>query len=411
MDRSTAHNASRQRRAGSRAAIRYFVNLSVSALALLGATPAAFAEVLPVGVELPLTGSMARAGAAQLEGIKVAADLFNSGKFGGTGKHKVALTVIDDEAQPAKAVSAVEKLASQGVLAITGGYGSNSVSPASEAADKAGLVYITSGAVDSSITSRGLKRFFRVGPASGYSKAMLGQLDAMGAKSVSIVASTRQATADVSGDIANKLRAQSVKVTVHMFEPSMTDFKPVVNKIRLQDKPDVMLMIGYENDYIGILRAAKVLKPQLKAVMGAWSLATPKMASEFPDLVNNVIGCAMLPHPAQFGTAEGKAFVDAYVAAYKKEPDYVAEFAFVQSVLLFNAMARAADAGTLKKDGIAAELRAKPQDTLIGKVSFAANGDNPSFLNNMAQIQGDRIVLVWPKERATGKLNFPALPW
>ncbi|MFP3570526.1 amino acid ABC transporter substrate-binding protein, partial [Paraburkholderia sp. SIMBA_030] len=89
-------------------------------------------------------------------------------------------------------------------LAITGGYGSNSVSPASEAADKAGLVYITSGAVDSGITSRGLKRFFRVGPASGYSKAMLGQLDAMGAKSVSIVASTRQATADVSSDVANK---------------------------------------------------------------------------------------------------------------------------------------------------------------------------------------------------------------
>ncbi|MDR3099399.1 MAG: ABC transporter substrate-binding protein [Paraburkholderia sp.] len=390
---------------------RAMINLGACALALLAATPAAFADVLPVGVELPLTGAMARAGNAQLEGIKVAAEMFNSGNGGGNGKHKVALTVIDDEAQPAKAVSAVEKLASQGVLAITGGYGSNAVSPASEAADKAGLVYITSGAVDSGMTSRGLKRFFRIGPASGYSKAVVGQLDAMGVKSVSIVVSTKQAPTDLSNDVSTKLRAQGVKVTVHAFEPSMTDFKPLVNKIRLQDKPEVMLMLGYENDYIGILRAAKVLKPQLKAVMGAWSVATPKMVAEFPDLVNNVIGCAMLPHPAQFGSAQGKAFVDAYVAAYKKEPDYVAEFAFVQSMLLFNAMARAADAGTLKKNGIAAELRAKPQDTLIGKVSFASNGDNPAFLNNMAQIQGDRIVLVWPKERATGKLNYPALPW
>lgn len=377
------------------------------ALALFAQTPAAFADMLPVGVELPLTGAMARAGNAQLEGVKVAADLFN--RRG--GKHTVSLTVIDDEAQPAKAVAAVEQLASQGVLAITGGYGSNAVSPASEAADKAGLVYITSGAVDTAMTSRGLKHFFRLGPASGYSQAVVGQLEAMNVKSVSIVASTKQATTDLSDDVSSKLRAQGVTVTVHAFDPAMTDFKPLVNKIRLQDKPDVMLMIGYENDYIGILRAAKVLKPQLKAVMGAWSIVTPKMAAEFPDLVNNVIGCAMLPHPAQFGSAEGKAFVDAYVAAWHKEPDYTAEFAFVQSMLLFDAMARAADRGTLKQDGIATELRAKPYDTLIGKVSFAPNGDNPSFLNNMAQIQGDRIVLVWPPARATGKLDYPALPW
>lgn len=380
---------------------------AIGACALLAHTPAAFADTLPVGVELPLTGSMARAGNAQLEGIRLAADLFNKG----SGKHKVALTVVDDEAQPAKAVSAVEKLASQGVLAITGGYGSNSVSPASEAADKAGIVYITSGAVDSAMTSRGLKHFFRIGPASGYSKAVVGQLNAMGAKSVSILASTKQATTDLSNEVSTQLRAQGVTVTVHAFDPAMTDFKPLVNKVRLQDKPEVLLMIAYENDYIGILRAAKVLRPQLKAVMGAWSIVTPKMTSDYPDLVNNVIGCAMLPYPADFGTADGKAFVEAYQAAYHKEPDYLAEFAYVQSRLLFDAMSRAADAGTLKQDGIAAELRAKPHDTLIGKVSFAPNGDNPAFLNNMAQIQGNRIVLVWPKARATGKLNYPALPW
>ncbi|MCP3728130.1 ABC transporter substrate-binding protein [Paraburkholderia sp. CNPSo 3272] len=380
---------------------------AASACALLAHTPAAFADTLPVGVELPLTGSMARAGNAQLEGVRLAADLFNNGN----GKHKVALTVVDDEAQPAKAVSAVEKLASQGVLAITGGYGSNSVSPASEAADKAGIVYITSGAVDSAMTTRGLKHFFRIGPASGYSKAVVGQLNAMGVKSVSILASTKQATSDLSNEVSTQLHAQGVTVTVHAFDPAMTDFKPLVNKVRLQDKPEVLLMIAYENDYIGILRAAKVLRPQLKAVMGAWSIVTPKMTADYPDLVNNVIGCAMLPYPADFGTADGRAFVQAYQAAYHKEPDYLAEFAYVQSRLLFDAMARAADAGTLKQDGIAAELRAKPHDTLIGKVSFAPNGDNPAFLNNMAQIQGNRIVLVWPKERATGKLKYPALPW
>jgi branched-chain amino acid transport system substrate-binding protein len=377
---------------------------AVSALAL---APWAQAAELPVGVELPLTGTMARAGNTQLEGIKVATDVFNQHNT----KHTVKLTIIDDEAQPAKAVSAVEKLASQGMLAITGGYGSNSVSPASEAADKAGLVYITSGGVDSTMTSRGLKNFFRVGPASGYSKAMIGLLTDMHVKSVSIVASTKQAPSDLSKDVSRALAAQGVTVTVHEFDPSMTDFKPVVNKIKLQDKSDVMVMIGYENDYIGILRAAKVLKPQLKAVVGCWALATPKMVSEFPDLVNNVVGNAMLPHPVQFASPEGKAFVAAYQKAYNKDPDYLAEFSYVQSMLLFQALASAADKGTLKKGGVATELRAQPFDTLIGTVHFDSKGDNPAFLNNMAQIQDGKVVVIWPKEKATGKLHYPAQPW
>jgi branched-chain amino acid transport system substrate-binding protein len=369
---------------------------AVSALALASWAQAA---ELPVGVELPLTGSMARAGNAQLEGIQVAADVFNQRD----PRHTVKLTIVDDEAQPAKAVSAVEKLASQGVLAITGGYGSNAVSPASEAADKAGLVYITSGGVDSAMTSRGLKNFFRIGPASGYSKAMVGLLTDMNVKSVSIVSSTKQATTDLSKDVSAALTAKGIKVTVHEFDPAMTDFKPIVNKVKLQDKPDVMVMMGYENDYIGILRAAKVLKPQLKAVIGCWS--------EFPDLVNNAVGNAMLPHPVQFASPEGKAFVAAYQKAYNKDPDYLAEFSYVQSMVLFQALASAADKGTLKNGGIANELRARPFDTLIGTVHFDSKGDNPAFLNNMAQIQDGKVVVVWPKDKATGKLNYPAQPW
>ncbi|OLL32669.1 branched-chain amino acid ABC transporter substrate-binding protein [Burkholderia sp. SRS-W-2-2016] len=362
---------------------------------------------LPVGVELPLTGGMARAGTAQLEGIRIAADMFNQRD----PKHTVKLTVIDDEAQPAKAVSAVEKLASQGVLAITGGYGSNSVSPASEAADKAGLVYITSGAVDSGMTSRGLKNFFRVGPSSGYAKTMIGVLTDMNVKSVSIVSSTKQAPTDLSKDVSSALTAKGVKVTVHEFDPSMTDFKPIVNKIKLQDKPDVMVMMGYENDYIGILRAAKVLKPPVKAVIGSWALVTPKMAAEFPELVNNVVGNAMLPHPVQFASPEGKAFVAAYQKAYNKDPDYLAEFSYVQSMVLFDALAKASDKGTLKSGGVASELRARPFDTLIGTVHFDNRGENPAFLNSMAQIQDGKVVVIWPKEKATGKLNYPAQPW
>ena len=82
-------------------------------------TTSALAEELLVGAEVPLTGSLARVGGGMNEGISVAVEIFNKSN----GKHKIKLITVDDESAPAKAIAAVEKLAGQGAVAITGGYG------------------------------------------------------------------------------------------------------------------------------------------------------------------------------------------------------------------------------------------------------------------------------------------------
>ena len=364
------------------------------------------AEELLVGVEVPLTGTLARVGGGMHEGILVAAEVFNK-----TSKHKIKVISIDDESSPAKAVAAVEKLASQGVLAITGGYGSNNIAPASDAASKLGLAYVTSGGVDDSLVSSGHKNFFRINNTAGYQKAMVGLLGDMKAKSVSIVYSSKEATSSLAREVQKTLTTQGATVASHEFDPAITDFKPIINKIKLQDKSEVIAMVGYENDYVGILRAARVLKPSVKALVGVWSLATPKMAADFPDLMPNVYGTAFLPYPAEFKSADGKAFSDAYQKLYQKEPDYLGQFGYVQATLLFEAMARAADKGTLKKNGVIDEMGKTDRQTLIGRVKFGANGDNPLFSHRMGQHQNGKVVIVWPKEEATGKANFPGVPW
>ncbi|AVR97433.1 ABC transporter substrate-binding protein [Pseudoduganella armeniaca] len=374
---------------------------------LLLAALAAHATEFTVGAELPLTGSLARVGAGMHEGVMVAAEVFNRTN----GKHKIKIVTVDDESAPAKAIAAVEKLAGLGAVAITGGYGSNNIAPASSAADKLGLVYITSGGVDDSLVAAGRRNFFRINNTAGYEKAALGLFADMKVKAVSIVYSTKDATSDLATSVQKALAAQGVKVTAHPFDPAITDFKPIVNKIRLQDRPDAVFMVGYENDYVGILRAARVLKPPVKAMVGVWSLATPKMASEFPDLMPNVYGTALLPYPATFTSADGKAFADTYRQLYKKEPDYLGQFGYVQSMLLFEAIARAADKGSVAKGGIAEELRRTDRDTLIGRVQFGPNGDNIHFSHRMGQHQGKNIVIVWPPQHATGKMAYPAVPW
>jgi branched-chain amino acid transport system substrate-binding protein len=91
---------------------------------------------------------------------------------------------------------------------------------------------------------------------------VLGLIADMGVKSVSIIFSTKEATSDLADSTCRKaLTAKGVKVGMHSFDPAITDFKPIINKIKLQDRSEFILMVGYENDYVGILRAARVLKP------------------------------------------------------------------------------------------------------------------------------------------------------
>ncbi|RYF04966.1 MAG: amino acid ABC transporter substrate-binding protein [Oxalobacteraceae bacterium] len=375
-----------------------------SAAAAMGV---AQADELLVGVEIPLTGPLARVGMGTQEGIRVAAEVFNKTN----GKHTIKLVTVDDESAPAKAVAAVEKLASQNVVAITGGYGSNNIAPAADAAGKLDLVYVSSGGVDDSLVNGGRKNFFRINNTAGYQKALVGLLSDLNVKSVSIIHSTKEATQGLATAVQKTLGGKGVKVEMHAFDPAITDFKPIINKVKLRDRSEFIVMVGYENDYVGILRAARVLKPSIKGIAGVWSLATPKMAADFPDLMPNVYGTAVLPYPVAFSTPDGKAFADGYRKLYNKEPDYLGQFGYVQSMLLFEAIARAADKGTLKKGGVIEEMRKTDRQTLIGRVQFNANGDNPNFTQRMGQHQGKGVALVWPKESATAKPVYPGVPW
>lgn len=380
---------------------------SVALVAGLALGAAARAQEVQIGAHMPLTGSLARSGQAFTEGMNVALKMCNAAN----PRRPLKVAVIDDESTPAKAVSAVEKLVADGAKAVIGGYGSNIIGPASESADKLGVVYVTAGAVSDELTQRGLKAFFRINNNAGYQKGIGGLIAGLKPKAVSILASTKEAPALLAAGLEKDLTAAGATVVVHKFDPAITDFKPLVNKIKIQDKPDIIMMSAYENDYVGILRAAKVLKPDVKLIVGAWSLATPKMYQEFPDLMNNVVGTSFLPFPVEVKDPEGQKFAETYKADYKKEIEYLSALGFVETVVLCEATQRAAEAGKLDKDALAAELRKTDRQTILGRVQFDAVGENPNFALAMGQHRQGKIVLVSPKESATGEVVYPGLPW
>ncbi|MGB6007690.1 ABC transporter substrate-binding protein [Castellaniella sp.] len=385
-------------------------SLAVAAVMALWSTAgwSAQAQEIKVGSVISLTGNNARGGSGMHEGMEVAVSVFNQSQ----SKYSIKLLTIDDESDPAKAISGVAQLSSQHVVAITGGATSDLVAPAAAAANKVGLVYITSGGTSKEFVTQGYRKFFRINNTDGYVKAMTGFFKSLGAKNLSVVYSTQKSTFELSRLVKEIMEAHGAKVNLHAFDPGLRDFKQVVNKVKLFDKPDVINVLGYENDYVGFLRAARILKPDVKAIVGVWQIANAKMSKEFPDLVEHVSGTEMLPYPVEFKDAEGQRFEKAFKQQFKRSPDYLNEYGYVQSTLLFEAIARAADKGALDTpDGLADEMHKTDRQTLIGHIVFQDNGDNPNFMPNIGQHQDGKVVLVWPPEAASGTLMLPGVPW
>lgn len=369
----------------------------------------AIAKEYQIGVHLPLSGPFARSGTGYLEGMTTAVELFNKAN----PDHTVKLVTIDDESSPAKAVAAVEKLVAQKSLAIIGGYGSNIIGPASAAANKAGIVYLTAGSTTSGLSKRGYKTFFRPNSSYGYAKGIAGFISDLKVKSVSVIYSTKDGPTETAQLVSKELASKKIKLVMHPFDSSITDFKPIINKIKIQDRSELIFMAGYENDHVAIVRAAKVLKPNIKAIVGPWSTTNTKMSADFPGVMHNVFGTTMLPHPGAFRTPEGKLFSETYKRRYKREADdSLVQLGYVIGQLIFDAVKRTDRKGLLANESsLADELRKTDRDTILGRVSFDENGDNPHFMTRMGQNQKDNIPIVWPKEFATAKAIYPAVPW
>ena len=384
-----------------------FVYLFISASGIFGFSAVSFSEDYVVGAHLPLTGAFARAGQAYREGMLVAEHLHNL-----NNETKVRFDIVDDESTATKAVTAVEKFASSGDVAVIGGYASSIIGPASEVSNRYGVTYMTAGAVSEELTRRGLKTFFRVNNNGGYAVAVNGMLDELKPTKVAIFVNTRSdAPSLLAKSVGAHLKQQNIEFVEYPFDASTTNFQPLVNRMRLRDKPDVILMIVYENDYIGILRAAKLIKPDVKAMVGTWSVATVKMQEDFPDLMEKVIGCALISFPAAFNDEEGKTFQATYKELYGKDVDYQAVYGYVQAKLVFDAIDRLAKKGSFDRTKLADELRAEEVNSLIGKIKFDDTGENIHFSLRMAQHQGKELPIVAPSDKATKPLLLPARPW
>lgn len=369
------------------------------------------ATAIKLGIHAPQSGNFAKHGIEQVMGIRLAAEEFEK-----KNKIKVDLFVYDDESSPQKAVAAVEKLAGvDKVNGIAGGYASNLVGPASEAAERYDTPYITTGAVDSKLTAKKFKNFFRLNNMPGYALAQAGAIkNLLGAKKVAVLYNSLSATTEIAEAVKDLLKKEGIEVPVfEKFEKGTTNFKPVLLKVR-DAGCDVLLIEAYFPDYVGTIKDAKILNLPVKAYVGAWGIGTPEFTRELGPMSEYIYGTSIW----EMGTAPKEAkkeeaeMVAAYKARFKEEPSYISMLGYLSGKFMLEAIAKGGGkTGSYSPEKTRNALRALDTISPIGRVAFDEKGDPRYFTAVLFQTQKGEQVVVYPKDRAKGTVHYPGVPW
>jgi ABC-type branched-subunit amino acid transport system substrate-binding protein len=273
-------------------------------------------EIL-IGVPVPISGDYASAGEDILHGAELSAKKINDA--GGIDGKKIKIVSQDDACSAQTAAQAAQKLISQKVVAVAGGYCSSASLPELAAFHRAGIPFVMDASTNPEITEQGFSEAFRTifrdddqGPF--VAKFITGYLKA---KNVAVLNDSTTYSKGLSDQTVSALKASGANVVYdNALTPGQSDYTSVLTKIA-QAKPDVMYYSGYFAEFGLLLKESKQLGLKFQLVGGD--------ANNDPTLIKTagaaaegvLVDTAPL---AQFLGGAAKDYVSNYTAAYGGTP-------------------------------------------------------------------------------------------
>ncbi|GAC1658475.1 MAG: ABC transporter substrate-binding protein [Candidatus Elarobacter sp.] len=259
------------------------------ALAAVGAgsaTPAADVPEVVIGSILPLTGPSAQTGAGLRIAQQLAQDLVNGhvsyplpmvGKSGlpRLNHARIKLVFADSQGKPDQARAAAEQLITQEhAVALVGTYASSTTATASQVAERYGIPFVNPDSSAASLTTRGLKWFFRNTPHDGTFAENFYQFLAdmkktknADVKKIAIVGEDGLFGAG-AGDAEERLGKQrGYEIATRVSYPATTtEVNAEVQKVKAA-APDVIMIASYLPDSLMYMRGFKEQGVQPKAIL------------------------------------------------------------------------------------------------------------------------------------------------
>jgi branched-chain amino acid transport system substrate-binding protein len=275
-----------------------------------------------IGLEAPLTGDYADEGKGFQNAVQLLVDQTNAS--GGINGQQVKLFIEDDKGDPKEASLVADRLVSDKVVAVIGGYNSSATEPASAIYNREGILHITPSSTAVRLTTKGYTNFFRVcflDDRQGlFAANLLNKI--LGAKAVAILHDNSTFGQGLAEDTKRALDAQGVKIVFYdAINPKDNDFSPTLTKLKAAN-PDAVYFTGYYSQGGLLLKQA--------AALGIKTQWTGGNAMNNPELIKiagleNAKGFISTtePLPKDVDTPEAKKFIADYQAKYGKEPTSV----------------------------------------------------------------------------------------
>jgi branched-chain amino acid transport system substrate-binding protein len=353
-------------------------------------------DPIKIGVIAPLSGDSAAAGTDIVNGAKLAADKIN--KAGGVLGRQITLVQADDGCDAQTGTSAVQKLVTQKVVTVAGGYCSGAAIAETVITNRNKIPYIACAATSVTLTNRGLTHVFRT----------LGRDDRQGefaaqymvkdlkAKNIAIINdNTAYAKGLADATKASLEKLGTAPVFFDAITPGAKDFNSFLTGVRGK-QPDATYFTGYFADAGLLLKQARDLGITTPIIGGDATNdpTVPKTAGKAAE------GFTVTTAPLPQFIAAAAPFVTSYKAAYSTGPG-------PYSVYEYDAVAVAADAikraGSTDSQKITDALKqTKDFQGLTGKIAFEDTGDRANPVYITAVIKSGEFVPARTLDPATG---------
>lgn len=365
-----------------------------------------------LGVLHPVSGALSYSGTQGRLGATLAIEEINAaGGIKSMGGAKIDAVLGDARSTPEGGTAEVEKMNSDGVACIVGGYASNICLATTQAAARYDLPYVVDVGVADGIVSRGLKNTFRFGPGFGIiAKTALDNLvkinDAAGkpAKTVMIVHEDSLFGSGLAKLLNAQLPGKGFQVLETIPHPTPNrDFNNIVLKIKAQN-PDIVIPADYYNEYVLVARTMLQQHVRPKAVYSVLGGAASsyKFVKEFPDAAKGIMDCNHWFNPHSDKALALKKKVEAQGQFYT----YEVYMNYSCVGLVVDALERAASADRAKITAALASSTWSGHVMPYGPTKFV-NGQNEGAAPCNTQVQDNDIKVILPSEFANAKPIFP----
>ncbi len=376
-----------------------------------------------VGFAVPLTGVFGKDGALVKDAYLFWKETINErGGIEIQGKrYPLELLFYDDKSDPPTSAKLTEKLITEDkVDLLLGGFGSSQVIASSAVSEKF-KVPMTSGAASTlKLFDRGFKYYFSlIGKAPEEVRGCVEILPALTPqpKTVAIIG----ANVPFSADAADGFKSYAAKVGVsvihfELFPIALTDYNPLLSKVKAK-KPDVLLVGSHSLVAIRVMRSLRETDFSPQGVFFSYGPTVPDFIDSLGKDAEYVFAASEwtpnLPYRDEI-MGSARDFCDRYRKRFGRGPDFVEAASVAGALVQQQALRELGLVPPLKdkdRQRIMEFMYSKRFDNFYGPIRFAADGANEIHPPLVVQIQGGKLVHVFPSDLAEGKPRYPMKPW